>query len=263
MSTAAPRLLVLAEPEPLFLPDLVARIAERHPPVAILEVAGRRPAVAFKRLFATFGALTGAAILASAGLAAILDRLSPGRYYSLAKVARRLDVPYERVGDLHGEDCIAALERHAPDVVFTQVSRLVRSELLARGTFWNKHCSLLPSYAGVYPTFWAMRDARPELGVTLHVMDEVFDGGRVLGQAAIPSAGHSFFSAYHALYDLSADLVTHALAHEESPPDVRRGDLAASYFSFPGRDDRRAFRRAGGRFGWPFRLHPRVELSRP
>jgi methionyl-tRNA formyltransferase len=194
--------------------------------------------------------------------ARIVDRLSPDRFYSLAKVARRLGIPYEKVSGLHAPDCTEAIDRHRPDVVFAQVSRLIRPELLQRVTFWNKHCALLPSYGGVFPVFWALLKGEDELGVTIHQMDEEFDRGPILQQASMSAAGHTFFSAYHALHDEAAPLVDRALRGAVLPPGGARPDRARSYFGFPEAADRKAFVSRGKRFGFPFRLHAPVKLQR-
>jgi hypothetical protein len=255
----AKRVVVLAEPEALFLPDCVARLARLHPLAAIIELPSPPLRLNLRRGWTAFGPAVLFAILASDVLAKVVDRLSPHRYYSLRKVARRLDIPYERVSGLHAADCLEAIDRHRPDVIFAQVSSRVRPELLARATFWNKHCALLPAYAGVFPVFWALRDRQEELGVTVHVMDEEFDQGPILAQATIPTDSHTFFSAYHALYDLVAPLLDRALRGQV---DSARGPLpAASYYSFPRRADRVAFRSAGLRFGTPFRLQAPVIIS--
>jgi methionyl-tRNA formyltransferase len=178
----------------------------------------------------------------------------------LRKLARRLDIPYERVSALHSAECAEAIRRHRPDVVLAQVTKRVRPELLELVPFWNKHCGLLPGYAGVYPVFWALLNGEPELGVTIYEMDEEFDRGVMLQQLAIRSAGHTFFSAYHALHDETVPLLDRALRGDvvTAPP---RPEIEPSYFSFPTPEDRAAFRSAGRRFGSPFRLHPRVELD--
>jgi folate-dependent phosphoribosylglycinamide formyltransferase PurN len=253
------RVVVLAEPETLFLPNFVARLAELHPLVAIVEVPGRPLRASLEKARAAFGPAGVAALGASEVAARVVDRVSPRRFYSLAKVARRLGIPHVRVPDLHGPECYEALERFRPDVVFAQVNKLVRPELLQRATFWNKHCSLLPRHAGVFPVFWALLEGDRELGVTVHVMNEEFDGGEILQQAAIPAAGQTFFGGYHALYDLAAPLLAAALRGEGEAPD--RSGVEGSYVGFPTPQDRAAFRARGARLGRPFRLHAPVSLS--
>lgn len=46
----------------------------------------------------------------------------------------------------------------------------------------NIHTSLLPRYRGPIPIHWAIRNGDPEIGVTLHWMEEQFDTGPVLAQ---------------------------------------------------------------------------------
>ena len=255
------RVIVLAEPEALFLPDCVARLAQLHPIAAIIEVPGPPLRRSLERGRRTFGLATLAAIVASEVLARVVDRVSRDRFYSLRKIADRLAIPYERVSGLHAQDCFDAIARHRPDVVVTQVSSLIRPELLQRGTFWNKHCALLPGYAGVFPVFWALLHRQEELGVTIHEMDEEFDRGPILAQAAIPARAHTFFSGYHELFDLVAPLVDAALRGQTQLVPVRTG-IEPSYYSFPTPADRAAFRSRGLRFGVPFRLHPPIRLRR-
>jgi folate-dependent phosphoribosylglycinamide formyltransferase PurN len=258
MTPREKRVVVLAEPESLFLPHCVARLAQLHPLVAVIEAPTPPLKLGVRRAWTTFGPRTTAAVAAAEAAARLADRVSSNRFYSLRKVARRLGIPYEKVSDLHGADCAEAIARHRPDVVFTQVSRLVRPELLRQATFWNKHCALLPAYGGVFPVFWALLRGEDELGVTIHEMDEEFDRGPILQQASVSAAGHTFFSAYHALHDETPELLDRAL----------RGDVVGerperdrSYFGFPTAADRRRFLARRNRFGRPFRLHPPVRLK--
>jgi len=259
-SAASKRVVVLAEPESLMLPNSLARLAQLHPLAAIVEVPPLPARTALKRAWPAFGPPTVLAIAASEALARVVDRVSPQRYYSLGKLARDLDLPYERVSGLHAPDCIEALRRHRPDVVFAQVSRLIRPELLAEATFWNKHCSLLPAHAGVFPVFWGLLEQQGSLGVTIHQMDEAFDRGPILQQASIPAAGRTFFGAYHELYDLSVSLLARALRGDVLVASSAVQNGQSSYRGFPSAADRAAFKRAGARFGIPFRLHSPVRL---
>jgi methionyl-tRNA formyltransferase len=255
------RVVVLAEPESFFLPYCLARLAELHPLVAIIEVPPPPRRILLGKALQAFGPSVTASIAASGALTRIADGISPHRFYSLRKVARRLKIPYERVSGLHAPDCFDAIGHHRPDVVFTQVSRRVRPELLALATFWNKHCSLLPGYAGVLPVYWALADQQRELGVTIYEMDDEFDRGPILQRASIPAGAHTFFSAYHALYDLAAPLLDRTLRGQVLSPSDLASDVEPSYYSFPTPADRARFRRAGRRFGVPFRLHRPLALT--
>lgn len=50
----------------------------------------------------------------------------------------------------------------------------------------NLHPSVLPAGRGPDPVFWAFRRGLRETGVTLHLMNEVFDAGPVIAQVRVP-----------------------------------------------------------------------------
>lgn len=59
---------------------------------------------------------------------------------------------------------------------------------IPRYGWWNLHPSLLPAYRGPDPLFWQQRAAESKTGISLHQMDEGFDTGPILGQAAVSLA---------------------------------------------------------------------------
>ncbi len=62
----------------------------------------------------------------------------------------------------------------------------------------NVHTSMLPRYRGPLPVHWAIRNGDPEIGVTVHWMDEQFDTGNVLAQEGhIPLADDVVGAALH------------------------------------------------------------------
>lgn len=50
----------------------------------------------------------------------------------------------------------------------------------------NSHPSVLPRWRGPFPVAWAVRERDPELGLTVHLMDEDFDTGPILAQGSLP-----------------------------------------------------------------------------
>jgi methionyl-tRNA formyltransferase len=53
---------------------------------------------------------------------------------------------------------------------------------IPRFGFINIHSSVLPKYRGPAPVLWAIRNGDPEIGFTVHRMDEDFDTGPILVQ---------------------------------------------------------------------------------
>ena len=69
-------------------------------------------------------------------------------------------------------------------VVCLFFSRLVTASLFRNILTVNFHPSLLPDYKGFKAIEQALNDDYPQLGATLHVVDESIDGGPILAQLA-------------------------------------------------------------------------------
>ncbi|MBB1158404.1 formyltransferase family protein [Amycolatopsis dendrobii] len=125
----------------------------------------------------------GALLVESAELLAARGHRVTGvvtRYPPALDWAREHGVPAAaRLGDLPGR----------PDYLFSITNDvLLRAEDLARPRRMaiNLHSSLLPRYAGVHQTTWALLHGATEHGVTWHEMVAEIDAGRVLKQSRFP-----------------------------------------------------------------------------
>lgn len=153
--------------------------------------------------------------------------------------------------NINSPEILNQIRRFAPDVIVSSNSLLFRSELLALPAKCciNRHSALLPAYGGVWPVFQAYAAGDTETGVSVHVMVEGVDEGRVLAQRAVTITDSDALSyLYEKCFSISASVVIDALEK------VRRDDLSPistgrqpSYFSFPTEDDWRCFRARGGR----------------
>lgn len=89
---------------------------------------------------------------------------------------------------------LEALERHAVDlVVLAGYLKLVPAEVVAgyRGRILNVHPALLPNFGGKGMYGRRVHEAvlasgARESGATVHLVDEVYDRGAILGQARVP-----------------------------------------------------------------------------
>ena len=58
------------------------------------------------------------------------------------------------------------------------------------------HCSLLPKFAGLLPSFWTLYEESEYIGATVHMMDDKIDNGAILAQEKmICPKGITMFSA--------------------------------------------------------------------
>ena len=114
----------------------------------------------------------------------------------------------------------------------------------------NLHCSLLPKFAGLLPSFWALYENSEILGATVHRMDSKIDNGPILGQVTLPILTNpSMFttikctkqSGGHLMVSVVKDIMDGS--QSEKPNFVENHN----YYSWPTVDQIKAFRRDGGR----------------
>lgn len=105
--------------------------------------------------------------------------------------------------------------------MLVQVGRRVPRNITGNYMLINKHCSILPTYVGVLPVFWAMLHDEESQGVTIHRMSEEIDKGEILAQKAILNKG-GFYEIYDRLYAESCGLILGLAENEgDSPPPIR------------------------------------------
>ena len=133
-------------------------------------------------------------------------------------------------------DCVASLAALAPDLfVAVGYTNLLKSALLQtpRLLAVNFHASLLPAYRGRHPLYWALKNGEKAAGLTVHLMDEGFDTGDILYQAAVPiEPADTVASLYERVMDASTPLVERLIRDAAAGALVRtpQGAVGASYY---------------------------------
>jgi methionyl-tRNA formyltransferase len=125
---------------------------------------------------------------AEAGLCELLRRQD--RLPRAVRAATALPAP-------NGPAGLAVLSAAAPDLVVSiRYRRILRDAAIAisRHGVLNLHSGILPEYAGVMATFWALLEGEAEVGCTLHrIVDAGIDTGpivAVLRRPANPAASY-------------------------------------------------------------------------
>ena len=101
------------------------------------------------------------------------------------KWAERHRIPNWQILD----DWLSETEPNSVDYVFSIASPvLLPTNALEKAKIFtiNYHDSLLPSYAGVHATSWAIINKESEHGITWHLVDKGIDTGDILKQVRIP-----------------------------------------------------------------------------
>ncbi len=123
------------------------------------------------------------------------------------------------------------LRQRSFDYLFSIVNhRVLTADVLSRAGRWpvNFHDALLPRYAGIHATSWAILNREQEHGITWHVMSERVDQGDVLKQRRIAvspreTAMSLNIKCYEAALDAFDELIGE-LARGEAR--LRRQDVA-------------------------------------
>jgi methionyl-tRNA formyltransferase len=176
------------------------------------------------------------------------------RKHSIRAVARKHGIPFETIRNPNNEVFLNRLRAMDVELVVSLSAPCVFKppllELPRLGCI-NLHCSLLPRYAGLLPSFWVLYYGESISGATVHYMDSKIDNGAILGQVKVPiQPGTSVFDLIRQTKSAGGDLMVGIIQ------SLQRGEIQAqpnraeegSYFSWPTVEQMREFRRRGGLF---------------
>ena len=207
-----------------------------------------------------FGSFQASRMAAEMIFARFMDLLDSGSVYrlldrkrSIKAVARCNNIPFRRIQKVNDEPFVSDIEALHLDLIISYSAPTVFGPRLlkaARLGCINLHCSPLPLYAGVLPSFWVLYDRATEGGATVHFMDDKIDNGAILAQRKIPVPPHvSMFRWIHMTKAVGGELMAETVVRlrdgkiEPMPNDISVG----SYYSWPTIQQMQEFRMCGGR----------------
>jgi hypothetical protein len=127
--------------------------------------------------------------LALHGAARFQRPLDGSRYgRSLESLGEEFGFPVVEVVTANGEECRRALADFGADIGLSVQNRMLQRKTFSVPPlgFINVHYGEIPAYRGLPPAFWELHDDAPEMGVTVHWIDERLDHGDVLGRERVP-----------------------------------------------------------------------------
>jgi len=98
-------------------------------------------------------------------------------------------------------ECADLLDKHGCQwIVLAGYMRILSSSFVRRfrGRIINIHPSLLPSFVGAKAVEDALEYGVKVSGCTVHLVDEVLDGGAILAQSVVPVLDHDTRDSLHA-----------------------------------------------------------------
>jgi methionyl-tRNA formyltransferase len=175
------------------------------------------------------------------------------RKRSVKAVARKNGVPFTVVKNANDDAFVEYVESLDLDLIVSfSCPSVFKTRLLraARVGCINMHCSYLPRYAGLLPSFWVLHHGENETGATVHYMDDKIDNGAILNQCRVPiEPGMTMFQLIRKTKAAGGELMVRTIEQlmnggVQTMPNPS-GD--GSYFSWPTVEQMREFRRRGGR----------------
>ncbi len=165
------------------------------------------------------------------------------------RLAVENNIPMLDSVDINSDNAVQFIRKAKPNYLLAaHFNQLIKAPVLDLPDmeFLNIHPSLLPSYKGVDPVFFALLDQNKEIGVTLHKMAESFDSGEILMQKSIASdLSCSLFFMNNQLFEEGAKLAIEWIENRGLKPVDIVDNTHGQYDSWPTEEKVRYFKRMG------------------
>lgn len=186
----------------------------------------------------------------------VFDKLFSYKFCFLkspAAAARYLDSNFFEVKNINSNKVKNFLiEENIDLIVSYSTPSILKKPLLdipSKGCI-NLHCSLLPKFAGLLPSFWTLYEEEKFIGATIHFMDDKIDNGDILSQIKIPTPENiSMYEAIKITKKLGGELMVKTIRKILIDQFERKSNLQKKeyYRSWPDFEDIKNFRKNGGK----------------
>lgn len=172
---------------------------------------------------------------------------------STSNVARKNKIQFKRVENINGFKILKELETINPDLIISFSAPVIFKKRLLNipklGCI-NLHCSFLPAYSGLFPSFWVLFKKEKFTGCTVHRMDDKIDNGEILKQEKILiSPDDSIYSLLSRTKDLGGNLMSEVIEEifEDTIKPIQNSNKEENYYTWPTIEELYMFRKNGGR----------------
>ena len=173
---------------------------------------------------------------------------------SIKAVASNNKIPFHIVDNPNSNRFIKQLKEISPDLIVSfSAPCSFNQPLLSLPKLGciNLHCSRLPYYAGLMPSFWVLFNRDVKAGATVHYMDERIDKGKIICQGEFDiSSSITMFELIKRTKRLGGQLVEEAITKLQAGSLELKENRSSegSYYSWPSIKEMKQFRKNGGRF---------------
>lgn len=182
-----------------------------------------------------------------------LIKLSKNNTYSIAGIAKHFKIPFSIVNDINEDEIVEKLEALDLDIIISFSAPVVFKDRLLNASKLgciNLHCSYLPSYAGLFPSFWVLFKNEKFTGCTIHRMDSKIDNGDILMQKEIEiSNDDTIFSLLSKTKSIGGDLMVKVIEelYQNKLKPIKNHTSEKNYFTWPSLKELYLFRKNGGK----------------
>ncbi|MFH1771513.1 MAG: formyltransferase family protein [Candidatus Omnitrophota bacterium] len=170
--------------------------------------------------------------------------------YTIEEIAKQYVIPVIETDAINSERVLKRMKNIEPELIIScHFDQRVRNPMLEIPKYGaiNLHYALLPEFRGPFPTFWALKQGKDRVGVTVHFMNEKLDEGDIVHQQeAKVRAGDSVLSLNCRLLNIGAELIIKAIRKIEYDvlEKVSQQDIGiGTYHSYPKKQNIREFTR--------------------
>jgi len=155
--------------------------------------------------------------------------------------------------NINSKESVNILKSYIPDLLISiagnQIFKKQIFNLAPKGCL-NLHTALLPKYRGLMPSFWVLKNNEKQTGVSVFFVDEGIDSGEIVVQKTIEIENKTQAELIKYSKKIGMDAIIESIEkiRDNKVELIPNNDTKKTYFSFPTKDDVKAFKKAGKRF---------------
>lgn len=107
---------------------------------------------------------------------------------SIKSICSKHNIEYLELKNPNSKKYIDYLKTNQIDLIISFSAPIIFKQILLetpKHGCINLHCSLLPMYSGLMPSFWTLYNSEKFTGVSIHYMDSKIDNGKLLNQEIV------------------------------------------------------------------------------
>lgn len=175
----------------------------------------------------------------------------PPRFISIRNICKSANIKLETIKDVNSEKLLLDLKNLNLDLIVSYSAPTVfKKDLLELPAFGciNLHCSLLPKYSGVMPSFWTLLHNEKLAGCSIHTMDNLIDNGDLLMQKSLPiTKADTVFTIIKKTKRMGGELMLETILYlkryKKLPDKIQIKESERTYYSWPKKGDFKKFKK--------------------